>query len=135
MREATEVDYYETMLEYSQAILNAETEEEVQVVREEISEMLMNEYGYEGDGPAIVAYMNQLECWLEKVESGEITTDELAAKITSHFEMESIQSTEESSVKPIQTAGTVGIGIGLAVFLGCMTMKKRILKNKKDKIL
>lgn len=63
----------EPVLEYCQTILNAETEEEIVVIRQSVTEELMNMGANEAD---IDAYLLKLDVMVAKLKSGEITIDE-----------------------------------------------------------
>lgn len=131
----SEAEFYETMLEYCQAILNAETEEEVQEIKEQVVEMLVNEYGYDEDDPSIDVYMTRLDHGIDMIESGEATYDEILTEIHERFEPEAIQEVDAIPVQTNNVAITAGLGLGLGVFIGCIAMRKKTLKNKKNKSL
>lgn len=146
MREATpEIEYYGALLEFSKAILNAESEEEIAAIREEIPKVLNERFGYDSaESEVFIARLNnwikiidendidldELESMIESVVNDEISAEEANEILTSSNSTESL--TETSSVNPQNDVGIAagGIGIGIGIFLGCYALKKKLLKSK-----
>lgn len=118
MREAT-VEL-ETALGYCQAILNAETEEEIGEIKEEIAEDMRTNGAPE---EAIVSYITGLEDIVEKVESEEYVFTE--------------QGTLVRNTEPTQANTLAGIGLGVvsAALVASIALKKKVFKNKKGRSL
>lgn len=129
MREATdetEYEYYVKLLEFCRAILNAESEEEVETIKEEIPVFLRENYGY--DDVAVDGYMTHINNIMEKVETGEIDLNEIPLQVNELQSTETVQETQ-NTIRDVGIA-TAGIGIGLGLLLGCMALRKKTAKKK-----
>lgn len=134
MEKITEREYYETMLDSCKAILNAESEEEVQFVREDVAKELSERFGY--DEIAVDMYMTRVEKWVELAETGEMTTDEMMQAINDRFsETETLTEAQSNAASTLATALASGGGIGLAlgIFMGICKLKKKNLESKKSR--
>ena len=83
MREA--MDYYEMMLECCKTILAAETEEDVEVIKEQITSTL-NTTGW--SNAEIEHFMSQLDEWIEKVENDEVSMEEINERVARYQDSE-----------------------------------------------
>ncbi len=141
MREAT--DGYKAYL-YCQAILNAESEEEIAALREEV----INEYrshGYSED--EIKEFLNRLDDAVEKLESGEYylgedyqihSYDELSVSTAPAPTEELVQTTQpvvNNDGSLVNTKAGIGLGVTGALIVACLAVKKIILKNNKSRRL
>ncbi len=81
MHEATidsDHSYYETMLEFCKKIITAESEEEIDAVKDNVYQLL-NAMGY--DDPNIEEFIVRLDRWINMVETEEVSIDELTTKV------------------------------------------------------
>lgn len=135
MGETTEREYYEIMLDGCKSILNSETDDEVQIAREEINSILVERFGY--DEVSADEYMTRVDKWVDLVENGEMTTDEMMQAINERFpETEAITEIQsDAGLNSLQTGATIGLGFGafFGTLMGCYALKKQVLKNKKNR--
>lgn len=132
MREAdSEVEYYEMILYYCKAILNAENEEEVEVIKEDIVKSLQ-EQGL--DEVAIDQFLTNVNNSVEAVESEKATVEDYENQLEAFKESYEAETVQEvpANVSPTIMTGT-GVGIGLGILVGCFALRKKTLKNKKSK--
>ncbi|MCX4365714.1 MAG: hypothetical protein OSJ70_08090 [Bacilli bacterium] len=127
----SENEYYEMILEYCKAIVNAETEEEVESIKEEFAETLKTQ-GY--DDITVDQFLTNLNNSVEAVESGKSSVADYESQLDSfHNETETLQEV------PVNTQQTMmvgsGVGIGLGILAGCFALRKKTLKNKNVKNL
>lgn len=150
MQEA-EFNDYEALLEYCQAILNSETEDEILSIKEEIRTMLKEEWTY--DDVTIEKFMNQVDHFIELLENHELfindttnirihvakgtsTQEEADDLISEHAEAETLQPSSPDATPINYNLGLAGAGVTLALFIGgCVALKKNALKKKKNKSL
>lgn len=132
MREAdSEVEYYEMILYYCKAILNAENEEEVEVIKEDIVKSLQ-EQGL--DEVAIDQFLTNVNNSVEAVESEKATVEDYENQLEAFKESYEAETVQEvpANVSPTIMTGA-GVGIGLGILVGCFALRKKTLKNKKSK--
>lgn len=134
MREATVAN--ETALEYCRALLNAETEEELIAVKEEIArDLKVNGMPEE----SIQAYLQNLDMFVEKLNSEEYFINEDGQIVANETPTQEVVETNapQSTHMATQANTLAGISLGVAgaAIVACLALKKKVLKKKKNKTL
>lgn len=131
MREAT-VEL-ETALEYCKAILNAESEEEILVIKNEITNAMRTN---EVDEQYIEQYITKLEFLVDEVEKGNYILTETG--LVKNDVEETVEVVETNPPEPTniesQANTKAGLALGLAgaVIVTCIALKKKLLNQKKN---
>lgn len=132
MREAT--IELEKALEYCKAILNADSEEELIEIRNDITKDLKND-GF--DEEYIQTYLDRLELTTTMIESGEYIISEnglIARNPEKITELQGVPAESEvNSMSNTPSMAGVGLGVTLTALVATLSLKKRVLKNKKTK--
>ena len=136
MREAT--PELERILDFCKQILNAETNEEIEVIKEDIATML-HEEGY-GEEP-VEYFMAKLDEVLELIENEELVFNENGQLVPGPnaeqetIEAGSLEPIPENNVKNNQTLGIAAMGLSLSLLVGCMAVRRKINNSKQHKNL
>ncbi len=131
----------ETALEYCKAILNAESEEEILAIKGDIAE------GMRANGSpeeVIENYLNGLDEVVSRLDSGEYSITEDGA-IVRNEDVESIVTHEvveteapqviRSAPSQANTKAGLAFGVAGAAIVASLALKKKVLKNKKNKTM
>lgn len=136
-------------VEYCKMILNAETEEEIEAIKETIPQKL-REQGY--NDVQIKNWINRMDFTLEILENREMSIEEYEQTMNVFLQLEgnkyynvpdSIkEDSQAETLQPIPGNITIADyapkiigGLTFSVILGCIALKKKALKNKKNKSL
>ncbi|MCX4364799.1 MAG: hypothetical protein OSJ70_03405 [Bacilli bacterium] len=136
MREAT--PELERILDFCKQILNAETNEEIEVIKEDIATML-HEEGY-GEEP-VEYFMAKLDEVLELIENEELVFNENGQLVPGPnaeqetIEAGSLEPIPENNVQNNQTLGIAAMGLSLSLLVGCMAVRRKINNSKQHKNL
>ena len=132
MREAT-IELQEA-LEYCKEIVNAESEEEIIAIKQEIAANMREDGAQE---EAITHYLQQLDDVTERIEEGEyiITENGLIANKEQEETYEVVETSIPESTNTESQANTkAGLAIGLAgaAIVTTLALKNKLLKAKKN---
>lgn len=136
MREAT--PELERILDFCKQILNAETNEEIEIIKEDIATML-HEEGY-GEEP-VEYFMAKLDEVLELIENEELVFNENGQLVPGPnaeqetIEAGSLEPIPENNVQNNQTLGIAAMGLSLSLLVGCMAVRRKINNSKQHKNL
>ena len=135
MRDAT--PELESILEYCKLILNADSPHSVDAIFDEIPTILRTEAGYSDE--QIEYFMAQLNNTLTLIDNEELVFNEEGRLVPGPnanqegFESGTLQPVEENLDHDNAIVGSVAIGLSLAALIACVSIRKQINKNTKNR--
>lgn len=134
MKNATED--LDLALAYCQEILNAESEEEIESIKEAIAN------GMRGNGASeeyVQSYITRLETVVENVENGTYVFNSEGYLLRKDDIVEEVVESGAPSANDIpsqaNTVAGVSLGVVTAAIVASIALKKKVLKNKKGRTL
>ena len=135
MREASN-EVLEKYVDYCQALLAAETEEDILAAKDQMAQDLIEQGHTEEEVHTFLGTMDEL---VEKIEDGEYvfngTTFVLKDKEESYGTLYEGPTTEANSASMAYTKAGIGLGLAGATIVTVLALKKKVFKNKKNKNL
>ena len=135
MRDAT--PELESILEYCKMILNTDSPHSVDAILDEIPTILRTEAGYSDE--QVEYFMTQLTNTLTLIDNEELVFNEEGRLVPGpnaiQEEMESgtLQPIDENLEHTNTVVGSAAIGLSIAALIACVSIRKQINKNTRNR--
>ncbi len=124
------------VLEYCQAILNVDSEEEIEPIKEAIANG-MRAYGTSEE--VVESYMSCIDSVVENVENGVYVFNSEGHLLVKGEDVQEVLDSKAPEANDIpsqaNTLAGVSLGVVTAAIVASIALKKKVLKNKKSKTI
>lgn len=135
MRDAT--PELESILEYCKMILNTDSPHSVDAILDEIPTILRTEAGYSDE--QVEYFMTQLTNTLTLIDNEELVFNEEGRlvpgpnAIKEEMESGTLQPIDENLEHTNAVVGSAAIGLSIAALIACVSIRKQINKNTRNR--